>query len=99
MPTKTLTLDPKNPPKLSDEAKARLDATEDQEEIDYSDILDMGDVNWSALGVRHPRVKPTVTMHLEDNVIGFFKAKDPKGYTGRMAAVLTAYARAQQQLK
>lgn len=95
MPTKTFTLDPKNPPKLSDEVKAWFDAAEDQE-IDYSDIPDMGDVDWAALDVSRPRAKPTVTMRLEDDVIGFFKDKDPKGYTGRMAAVLTAYARSQQ---
>jgi uncharacterized protein (DUF4415 family) len=35
-------------------------------------------------------------MRLEEDVIGFFKDADPKGYTGRMAAVLTAYARAHQ---
>lgn len=98
MPTKTFTLDPSNPPKLSAEAKARFDATEDQA-IDYSDIPDMGDVDWSALDVRRPAAKPTVTMRLEDDVIGFFKSRDPKGYTGRMAAVLTAYARSQQSPK
>ena len=98
MATKTFILDQNNPPKLSAEAKARFDATEDHE-IDYTDIPDMGDVDWLALDVSRPRAKPTVTMRLEDDVIGFFKSKDPKGYTGRMAAVLTAYARAQQQPK
>lgn len=95
MATVKRTLDPKNPPKLSDEVKARYDAMPD-EDIDYSDTPDLGDVDWTALKVDMPRPKPTVTMRLEEDVIGFFKHEDPKGYTGRMAAVLTAYARAHQ---
>jgi uncharacterized protein (DUF4415 family) len=43
-----------------------------------------------------PRAKPTVAMRREEDVIGFFKDEDPKGYTARMAAVLTADARAHQ---
>jgi uncharacterized protein (DUF4415 family) len=84
------------PRKLSAEAKARHDAMRD-EEIDHSETPDLGDVDWAALQVDMPRAKPTVTMRLDEDVIGFFKAEDPKGYTGRMAAVLTAYARAQRE--
>lgn len=83
------------PPKLTDEAKARYDGIQD-EDIDYSETPDLGDVDWTALKVDMPRAKPTVTMRLEEDVIGFFKDEDPKGYTGRMAAVLTAYVRAHQ---
>jgi uncharacterized protein (DUF4415 family) len=91
MTTVRRTLDPKKPPKLSDEAKARYDAMPD-EAIDYSETPDLDDVDWKALKVDMPRAKPTVTMRLEEDVIGFFKDADPKGYTGRMAAVLTARA-------
>ncbi|NDV00944.1 BrnA antitoxin family protein [Pseudoroseicyclus tamaricis] len=87
MATKTFRLDPDNPPSLSDSAKARLDATPD-DEIDYSEIPDMGDVDW-----QRPAPKPTVTMRLDEDVIAFFKREDPKGYTRRMASVLTAFAR------
>ena len=95
MATAKFTLDPSKPPKLSGEAKARYDAMQD-EDIDYSETPDMGDVDWTALQVERPHPKPTVTMRLEEEIIGFFKKQDPKGYTGRMAAVLTAYVRAHQ---
>ncbi|NKX44970.1 BrnA antitoxin family protein [Roseibacterium sp. KMU-115] len=48
----------------------------------------MGDVDWS-----RPAPKPTVTMRLDEDVIAYFKREDPKGYTRRMAAVLSAFAR------
>ena len=55
----------------------------------------MGDVDWSLIRVEQPVVKPAVTMRFDPAVIRFFKRQDPKGYTGRMAAVLTAYVKAQ----
>lgn len=87
MSKKTYTLDPKAPPKLADEAKAAYDATPD-EQIDYDDIPDMGEVEWS-----RSAPKPTVTMRLDEDVIAYYKREDPKGYTRRMAAVLSAFAR------
>jgi uncharacterized protein (DUF4415 family) len=36
-------------------------------------------------------------MRLDEDVVHYFKAEDPKGYTSRMAAVLTAFARPKQQ--
>lgn len=90
MGTRTFRLDAEKPPTLSDDAKARHDATDD-DDIDYSDIPDMGDVDW-----QRPAPKPTVTMRLEEDVIAYFKSEDPKGYTRRMAAVLTAFARQHQ---
>lgn len=95
MATIKRTLDPKNPPRLSEADKARYDAMRD-EDIDYSETPDLADVDWTALKVDPPRPKPTVTMRLEEDIIGFFRDEDPKGYTGRMAAVLTAYVRAHQ---
>jgi uncharacterized protein (DUF4415 family) len=88
-------IDPANPPKMLASEKARLDAMTD-EDIDYSDIPDMGDVDWSLIRVEHPQVKPTVTMRVDASVIRYFKREDPKGYTGRMAAVLAAYVKAQK---
>ena len=82
-------------PKMSVEAKARIDAIRD-EDIDYSDIPDMGEVDWSLIRVEHPQVKPTVTIRVDEAVIRYFKREDPKGYTGRMAAVLAAYVKAQK---
>jgi uncharacterized protein (DUF4415 family) len=81
-------------PKLSQESKDRYDAIRD-EDIDYSDIPDLGDVDWSLIRVEPAAIKPTVTIRLDPAVIGYFKSTDPKGYTGRMAAVLAAYVKAQ----
>lgn len=88
------TIDPTNPPKASQEALDRYDSIR-EEDIAYSNIPDMGDVDWSLIRVEGPRVKPTVTMRLDLAVIRYFKHEDPKGYTGRMAAVLAAYVKAQ----
>ncbi|QBY02484.1 3-oxoacyl-ACP synthase [Rhodophyticola sp. CCM32] len=87
MSTKTYKLDPKAPPGLTDAARAAYDATPDAQ-IDYDDIPDMGDVEWS-----RPSPKPTVTMRLDEDVIAYYKREDPRGYTRRMAAVLSAFAR------
>lgn len=86
----TYTLDPKAPPKLTDDAKAAYDAMTDAQ-IDHDDIPDMSDVDWS-----RPAPKPTVTMRLDEDVIAYYKREDPKGYTRRMAAVLSAFARQQR---
>lgn len=87
-------IDPTNPPKTSQEASDRYDSLR-QEDIDYSDIPDRGDVDWSLIRVEGPRVKPTVTLRLDLAVIQYIKHDVPKGYTGRMAAVLAAYVKAQ----
>ena len=95
MKTTVFRLDPENPPKLTEEEKRRFDEKAD-EDIDFSDIPDHGDVDWSALRVESPIPKPTVTMRVDEAVIAHFKAEDPKGYTARMASVLKAYVAAQQ---
>lgn len=93
MATKKFRIDRDNPPRLSEQAKAYHADTSD-EQIDYGDIPDHGDTDWSTLRVEQPAAKPTVAMRLPADVVAFFKEGDPKGYTGRMAAVLTAYVSA-----
>ncbi len=88
-------LDPENPPSLSEETRKRLDAMSD-EDIDLSDIPDNSDKEWKRVIPRQAVPKPTVTMRVDEAVIAHFKAEDPKGYTARMAAVLRAYVDAQQ---
>ena len=46
--------------------------------------------------VRAPQVKETVSLKLSKEVLAFYEGDDKKGYTSRMAAVLTAYAEAHQ---
>lgn len=66
-------------------------------EIDYSDIPSLGPDFWETAVVRPPRTKPNVSLRLPENVIEYFKTENPKGYTSRMAAVLSAYVEAQNR--
>lgn len=87
MPIKRPTIDPAREARLIQQAKDAFDSKGD-DEIDYDDIPDMGDTDWAR---RAP--KSVVTMRLEGDVVAFFKGDAPEGYTRRMAAVLTAFAR------
>jgi len=66
------------------------------EEIDTSDIPEFSNEFWATAKLNPPRIKPNVNLRLSEHVVDFFKGDNPKGYTSRMAAVLTAYAQAQQ---
>ena len=66
------------------------------EAIDTSDIPVLDEAFWRNAKVTPPRTMPNVSLRLPAEVVDFFKAENPKGYTGRMAAVLAAYVRAHQ---
>lgn len=66
------------------------------EEIDCSDIPVLDKAFWDKAKVMPPRTKPNVSLRLPEDVVAFFKAENPKGYTARMAAVLAAYVQAHQ---
>ena len=66
------------------------------EEIDTSDIPELDETFWKHAKVTAPRTKPNVSLRLDEEVIDFFKAENPKGYTARMASVLSAYVNAHQ---
>ena len=66
------------------------------DQIDTSDVPVLDEVFWKNAKVTPPRTKPNVSLRLPEDVIEFFRAQNPKGYTGRMAAVLTAYVLARQ---
>ncbi|MDD5392541.1 MAG: BrnA antitoxin family protein [Thiothrix sp.] len=57
----------------------------------------MDEAFWQNAQVVAPQVKPTISLRLPREVLEFFKAENPKGYTARMAAVLTAYVNAHQR--
>lgn len=95
MPTVKFTLDPKNPPKMSKADRARLDAISDKD-IDYSDLPELDADFWANATIEKPAQKPSVTMRMDEATLAYFKGSDPKGYTGRMAAVLKAYVQAHQ---
>lgn len=89
-------IDPKNPPKASQEDLQRFDALNDGD-IDYSDIPELDSEFWDNARVVKPRKKPTISLRLSEDIIDFFKADSPKGYTGRMAMVLAAYVEAKKR--
>lgn len=102
--------DPKNPPKMTDEELARIDAIRD-EDIDYSDIPDMGDADWSKamswdqLMAKLNAPKTALTIRYDADIIEWFKAntgtegKRGKGYQTAMNAVLRSYVEAQKDTK
>jgi len=64
------------------------------DQIDTSDIPELDADFWARAKVTPPRTKPNVSLRLPEDVVEFFKAQNPKGYTARMAAVLAAYVQA-----
>lgn len=71
-------------------------ASRPDSEIDYSDIPELDESFWKHAKVIPPRTKPNVSLRIPEDVVEYFKAENPKGFTGRMAAVLTAYVQAHQ---
>lgn len=65
--------------------------------IDTSDIPELEENFWKNAKVVQPQAKPTVSLRLPQEVLDYFKTDNPKGYTARMAAVLTAYVNAHQR--
>jgi uncharacterized protein (DUF4415 family) len=85
-------LDPGQPPTLSREAHAQIEARS----IDYSDIPELPDDFWT----QHPPVtrenKRLVTLRLDADVLAFFR-KHGRRYQTQMNAVLRAYMEAQSR--
>ena len=87
-------LDPAQPPTLSREAHAQIEARS----IDYSDIPELPDDFWT----QHPPVtrenKRLVTLRLDADMLAFFR-KQGRRYQTQMNAVLRAYVEAQSRMK
>ena len=85
-------LDPAQPPTLTPEQQAQLEAMP----IDYSDIPELPDDFWT----RHPPVtrenKRLITLRLDADVLAFFR-QHGRRYQTQMNAVLRAYMEAQSQ--
>lgn len=91
--TVRFTLDPANPPKLSEATKARLAALRD-EDIDCSDIPSSPvNAEWTRPGAIIPDTKQQVTLRLDRDVLDFFRHTG-KRYQTRINSVLRAYMRA-----
>jgi uncharacterized protein (DUF4415 family) len=93
------TLDPKNPPILTQEQKLRLAtlAALPDDQIDTSDAPFRPDAVW-VKAVDFPHAKKLISLRIDEDVIEFFKQAGNR-YQTRINAVLRSYVNAQQQLK
>lgn len=72
----------------------RVDALND-EDIDYSDIPELGEEFWKKAHVVFPARKKVLTIRLDEDVLEWFKSKG-KGYQSKINAVLKAFITQQQ---
>ena len=67
-----------------------------ESDIDTSDIPELDDKFWENARIVLPKNKQAVSLRVSPEVLDFFKEENPKGYTSKMAAVLSAYVNAQR---
>lgn len=67
-----------------------------ESDIDTNDIPELDDKFWENAHVILPKNKQAVSLRVSPEVLDFFKEENPKGYTSKMAAVLSAYVNAQR---
>ncbi len=86
------TLDLKNPPPLSAEQKARLDAMAAMPDhlIDYSDAPYQPEAVWMKAAADLPPTNRQITLRIDAEVLEFFKNTGNR-YQSRMNAVLRSY--------
>ncbi|KLR57833.1 BrnA antitoxin family protein [Diaphorobacter sp. J5-51] len=90
-----LTLDGNNPPPLTKEQKARLNALAEvpDDQIDTSDAPSRPDAVWMKAAAKLPQAKQQITLRLDAEVLEFFKQTGTR-YQSRMNAVLRSYVEA-----
>lgn len=76
-------------------SKGRLEelAAMTDEQIDYSDIAELGDDFWELAELRSPENKESITVHFDADMVQWFKQQG-EGYQNRMNAVLRSFYRA-----
>ncbi len=87
-----------NKPNLKKQSRtdwARVDALRDQE-IDYSEIPELGDDFFKNAVLRMPEPKTLVTLRLDRDVLEWFKKQGPR-YQTRINALLRAYVEAKKR--
>lgn len=62
-------------------------------EIDYSDIPDLGEEFWKSAVVRLPKSKQLVSIRIDEDVLAWFKSQG-KGYQTKINEILKTYMRA-----
>lgn len=89
------TLDLKNPPALSSEQMAHLNATASMSDdlIDYSDAPYREDALWMKAADELPQTKRQITLRIDAEVLEFFKSTGTR-YQSRINAVLRSYVEA-----
>lgn len=92
--TVKLTIDPNNPPVLTDEQKIRLAAMAalPDDQIDTSDAPFRPDAVW-VKAVDFPHGKKLISLRIDEDVIEFFKHTGTR-YQTRINAVLRSYVNA-----
>lgn len=92
--TVRFTLDLANPPRMSEETKARLTAMKD-EDIDFSDIpRSPPDAEWTRPGIPFSTAnKQQVTLRLDADVLDYFRQTGTR-YQTRINQVLRTYMQA-----
>lgn len=95
--TVRFTLDPGNPPKMSEATKAHLAAFKD-EDIDCSDIPDQAGNAWHKPGALIPDTKQQITLRLDRDVLEYFRLGGSR-YQTRINAVLRAFVEAHRDHK
>jgi uncharacterized protein (DUF4415 family) len=63
------------------------------EDIDFSDIPELGEEFWKNAVLVMPNKTRPVTLRIKEFVVEAFRQETPKGYQTRMNAVLETYAR------
>lgn len=96
--TVKLTLDLNNPPPITNEQRARLEAVAamPDEQINYSDAPCLSDDGWMKAAEHLPETKKQITLRIDSEVIDFFKDSGRR-YQTRINAVLRAYVDAQKK--
>lgn len=80
---------------MTPEELERLDNLKD-EDIDTSDIPELGEEFWKNAKVVFPGQKQAISIRLDDDVLEWFKAQG-KGYQSRINAVLRSYMESLQK--
>jgi uncharacterized protein (DUF4415 family) len=96
-------IDPANPPPLTPEQKAELEAlaARPDSEIDYSDIPPLDEKFWQN-AVRNPYFRPTkkqLTLRLDSDLVAWFKRRSNggRGYQTRINDALREYVMQQEK--
>ncbi len=73
-----------------------IDAMKD-DDIDYSDIPELGDDFFKNAVLRMPEKKAVITLRLDKDVLSWFKSKG-RGYQTQINALLRSYMKAKKTL-